>query len=658
MTTTPEVISAQAVTPESADEEVTRKVIVAVHGIGDQFENATVQSVAYQFCRYYDVAPAIPLGRLKSIPLDPKEPFFLKSPPDPRFPTKIGFAEVYWAPIPRETVREGYILEKATVWAKTVVGRLRLRVQNAPEDPEEGKWTEPDPDGKALRDSWVDPKLNYEMVERVLLEVSEAITVLGRLLFVAEKAGVFRYDLAKLLDDYLNDVQVVAEFSQSRDSILKKFSDLMETVHGKWPRAEIYVVGHSEGSVIAFLSLLRAMAPVDGATTPAWVKQVRGLMTIGSPIDKHLVLWPELFEDLGPRQWPPQGSEKEHTIAWRNYFDYGDPIGFQLEFARKWLRENGWKDVFDIDRVKDGKPQNDIGFGRYALPGEAHVAYWRDLGVFGHFIEDVVKPAMPTPRSTAHPPKFERPTSKYWPRIASYVLPYGVCGLLLCLGVYFLYKAVGTYMAPKADLEAKLILVDTLRIAALIAGLTVVARIPRLTTHIRWYWIAAGLFLASLLVYIFGAPTIPPGCHPETCVPALVAWLDTTRVPYWLAPALAVAALGLGIWKPAWGVKSLLVPAAGVILVGVIAAIVVGKSSNADSGPIWPLFLAGAAFLYLWWLACLLFDLTFVWHRYVRGKTLHTRLETCMETAIEYDAKKEKKKRKKKYGNHEYQPAD
>jgi len=26
----------------------------------------------------------------------------------------------------------------------------------------------------------------------------------------------------------------------------------------------------------------------------------------------------------------------------------------------------------------------------------------------------------------------------------------------------------------------------------------------------------------------------------------------------------------------------------------------------------------GAAFLYLWWLAALVFDLAFVWHRYIR----------------------------------------
>ena len=34
--------------------------------------------------------------------------------------------------------------------------------------------------------------------------------------------------------------------------------------------------------------------------------------------------------------------------------------------------------------------------------------------------------------------------------------------------------------------------------------------------------------------------------------------------------------------------------------------------------PVWPLVLSGAAFVYFWWLGILLFDLAFLWHRYVR----------------------------------------
>ena len=43
-----------------------------------------------------------------------------------------------------------------------------------------------------------------------------------------------------------------------------------------------------------------------------------------------------------------------------------------------------------------------------------------------------------------------------------------------------------------------------------------------------------------------------------------------------------------------------------------------------EQGPIWPVLLAGAAFLYLWWLAIVTFDLTFIWHLYVRWALAQT----------------------------------
>jgi hypothetical protein len=42
--------------------------------------------------------------------------------------------------------------------------------------------------------------------------------------------------------------------------------------------------------------------------------------------------------------------------------------------------------------------------------------------------------------------------------------------------------------------------------------------------------------------------------------------------------------------------------------------------------PAWPVILAGVAFLYFWWLATLVFDLAFVWHRYIRHSVTNDRL--------------------------------
>jgi hypothetical protein len=50
-------------------------------------------------------------------------------------------------------------------------------------------------------------------------------------------------------------------------------------------------------------------------------------------------------------------------------------------------------------------------------------------------------------------------------------------------------------------------------------------------------------------------------------------------------------------------------------------------------GPIWPVFIAGAAFLYIWWLAIVTFDLTFVWHMYIRHSAAQRFLEQQVKEA-------------------------
>ena len=205
----------------------------------------------------------------------------------------------------------------------------------------------------------------------------ETIAVVERLSFLARQAGVFSFDLRKLLDDYLGDVQIVTEFKDQREKILAAFDSVMAAVHLRFPAAEIHVVAHSEGTVVAFLALLRAFRE---AQPPGWTGQVRGFMTLGSPLDKHLVLWPDLFGG-GPAHPPPA------PIDWRNYYDFGDPIGFALDEARAWLAANEWNQVFRFPADQG----HDNGFTRYPFPGKAHVDYWADEEVFGHFISTVVK---------------------------------------------------------------------------------------------------------------------------------------------------------------------------------------------------------------------------------------------------------------------------
>ena len=426
----------------------------------------------------------------------------------------LGFAEVYWANIARGVATDGYVLEETKEWA-TTVGRRAIARQKSQYS-----------------------RVDYHLVGNVLGEMVDTIATLEDLTFLADKAGIGSFDLKKILVDYVDDVQIVAEFPNYRTNILTRFRTTLSNISQNCPDAEIYIVAHSEGTAISFLGLLEALW---ANPTPAWVKQVRGLMTFGSPINKHLVLWPELFlgasaafveDDIvnldmlaGKLVWrlhrtrfsqymlnqlsantrvllahytsgpsaplqeaivgdlntiiqsgplerslfskvnlsfatdallkqDPKGEDSvrcnrmlvqdayagiiannrvlqwsgaptynpDRVIKWRNYYDYGDPVGYELDLARDWLNSKGVT-AFEFEGNEAGKtkPNQDIGFARYPLPGEAHEGYWTDPDVFDHFIESAIL-GKPNPAV---------PGSKAWVWIVSYIVSYGAAFALL-----------------------------------------------------------------------------------------------------------------------------------------------------------------------------------------------------------------------------------
>src|SRR4051812_15537189 len=170
-----------------------KRVIIAVHGIGDQSQFATTQHVLEQFSRYYgQKAAVVPLG---SFHTGGKAGVF--TPESPQELAGFGFAEVYWADIPREVVNKKYVLEDVKPWVRTIIGRVQQRPANG------------------LKEA------DVRMIEQVLGEMLQTIDVLERLLFLADKMGVFSFDLRKVLIDFLDDVQVVAEFKEQGGKIGK-----------------------------------------------------------------------------------------------------------------------------------------------------------------------------------------------------------------------------------------------------------------------------------------------------------------------------------------------------------------------------------------------------------------------------------------------------
>jgi hypothetical protein len=577
--------------------EPRKKVIVAVHGIGDQIKYATPQQVLAQFCQYHGAVAAVPLGSFHNpggmLTLTTDYPAALQD---------FVFTEVYWAGVPRDLVTKGHEIEGTQPWVRTLIGRVQRRAMTR--------------EDLSSRD--------FQMIEQVLKEMLDSISILDRVFYLTGRMGIFSFDLEKVLTDFLGDVQIVTEFKDSSREILKIFNDQMDTVHQQYSDADIYFVAHSEGTVVTLLGLLHAMCdpatPNSPANANSWLQNVRGLMTLGSPIDKHLNLWPELFTPFAkPLRHPKQ------PIEWRNYFDYGDPIGFELDEARKWfVDEPAWKGVFNFDK--------DRGFSRYPFPGKAHNDYWTDQKVFGHFIHDVVHkddPPPPGPAVSVTPP-----TSRWWTPVVSWVGPYLALLAILFCAVFVLHKSAHAYYpecvkgvdalvgGDKAerpyypeclkDVNAREVFGDVLGITLLVAGLTVMVRIPRLSR--RWFWRLSGIGFFALSLLAFPVAACPVGDF-QTC------WASAIKVSFanpglvGLSIVIAGVSWTLSLLWPTWGMRALLIP--GTLATALYLGIFL-NAAPAPHGDLWPVFLAGALFLYLWWLVALLFDLVFVWHRYIR----------------------------------------
>ena len=698
-------------------------ILVAIHGIGEQSRNMTVRAVATRLAlsagaigKEGEPAPLAPQplgwfysdvqGAVKVAPLDAFDPATKHS------MAAIGFTEVFWADIPQDVVKEGRTIEETKAWARTVVGRARFICNRNARMRR---------DANSKSSAAVEP--DFSLAAEVLEEIIDTIHTLENLTFLADKAGVMKFDLNRVLEEYLGDVQIVTEFTLFRNDIVGRFHSAMQQIHSEHPEANLHIVAHSEGTVVSFLGLLHALSGervlaansekggiIDSVgDIPSWLTQLRGYLTIGSPIDKHILLWPGLFKsfDFGPAC---EFFGSQPKIKWRNYYDYGDPIGFKLDAARIWLKQHKCE-PFEFAET------NDIGFARYALPGKAHNDYWEDGAVFEHFIRDVIKG-----EGAAAPKPGTRPLVY----VLSPTVPYLISFLLLALGTFILYHAVTNYTHPDLDHLARYIRytvlglsenkaavsntqlgLHALEIAGFIAGITLLARIPRLAAGPRWfgwgflgflagcgsyclvaadsrieigqvfeeYWrgtATIGVLVLGFLVAFLSLLFVKMPSY-EFAKPAAVTrkqrWIFRGMRPLLLAGALAVALLVVSQMLP----HSALFNNERDYLRTTAATYRGTRLKNLDPRDperwidrahlnrddlnmlfypdpqkepnyapehvkdvtdllqvhprVWPVILGGAVFLYLWWLAALIFDLAFVWQRYVRNSVVNERLK-------------------------------
>lgn len=591
--------------PVSAGAPAITRIVVSIHGMGNQLRSDTSQAVAARFARSYDVdAPVMPLGHF-SIPHGSATRWSVLRTRNPRL-RQTGFAEVYWADIPRQLVGKADTLEETRKWGRTVVGRARAAYRDQV------------PDGE-LSDA------DFAQGMDALDTIIEGIGVLESIVVRAGKVLPLRHSIAEILRDHLGDVQTVTEFPQYRNLILYRFHATLNEIVAAFAgqsgsKPEIYLVAHSEGTVVTLLALLQALlstrlADPDG-TGPAqhggWVEHVRGLMTIGAPIDKHIALWPELWDfnfvteiDCGRVAIAPQADRKRvmqlaRQIKWKNYYDYGDPVGFRLDETRRLLERSGCR-AFEFHSVND-----DHGYSRSWLPGKAHVDYWRDDAVFTHFIDAVMEPAertdmVPPPASR----RLHESVAKFIPYLFAFALHY-VALMMLSWAL-----APGAWPAAARFHEA-------LAPACGLFVLTFAVRMPQLVRHDR-RWMAALVacgIVAGLASWWMEARLVQDlSQRIGDWLPA--AWRDPAYLR-WLPLGLG-ALLSLLAWfapQCRFGASRTWLVAAA--LAGCIVLAVSGPSAPIAGGYLMQVLTAFGMFIGMWWLGIILFDLAFVWHRYIR----------------------------------------
>ena len=136
-----------------------------------------------------------------------------------------------------------------------------------------------------------------------------------------------------------------------------------------------------------------------------WRNHVKNFITLGSPIDKYHVLWSQNYEHMGLKtkdgtlpqkfKWW-QGNEKadswleapKQEIVHYNLCDEQDPVGHHLDVAM--ASENYYKIFNKSISKRIPITYRDIVFRRYAVPGLAHVKYWKDSELFKGIVQEII----------------------------------------------------------------------------------------------------------------------------------------------------------------------------------------------------------------------------------------------------------------------------
>lgn len=439
------------VTPRSCADIV--RYVVVVHGIGEQKKNETVLPVIYRLAEARaeaasdrrptpqrrrfgspitrgvvasqlrqasaeDLSTGLEEGwaEFEGIPRDPKPgsswPFVGRRSSRPG--SNLRFVDLHWAPVMDEQFEA--FGEPAKVWTQAVIDRLESR--EAP--------------------AWI-----LEMMRALRGGVIPLQRVFNRRWPVRT---------ARIFDRTVGDVQLYGEYLGTRGRAVRRFHERLAGLEKEHREAEVRsglkreprytIIAHSLGSIMSFDALtfahmrwptneeqrdwLREHLPEydragsgDDLPDLGWIRNVDALVTLGSPIDKFLVLWWLNYEHLADPSWLSReflGQPRERRIRHYNYCDSNDPVGHEIDVA--YSEGTVTADLFVKGVVEGAEKPEDVVFSRYAGPGAAHTAYWTDDDLFRRIL-DLAIDGLPRPREEM---RWFRWSAYFWGLVISYLL--------------------------------------------------------------------------------------------------------------------------------------------------------------------------------------------------------------------------------------------
>jgi hypothetical protein len=336
------------------------KHLVIVHGIGDQVPNETSLNFMNQFLRSLpqgdgfrlevdNLIETVEKPRTEESPrrFDPSFAVFTNEKKKTRF--IIGFSEVYW---------------------QDITGRYLKRFKQAPPIPI-FTWAHS-----------INTRLPHENKQE-FFRARTAIDNLEKVLILVDKSALlFRESgqFMRILNRFLGDVEMYVESREIKQEVDERFKAVLQRVpdmakqHGHM-EPEIYVIAHSEGTIVSYSSLVAA-----ACAKATWFPFVKGLVTLGSPLDKHYTIWKKRFT---LQNYGGPALSEDSKIRWYNYWDISDPVGYGLNVL---FPNDDWSDAQKLFR-----PEFDAGFARYPIPGLAHVGYWDDRQIHEHLSDRVMQ---------------------------------------------------------------------------------------------------------------------------------------------------------------------------------------------------------------------------------------------------------------------------